>query len=234
MRLKEITAEYATLDIKYQGEKYSISVGDCFGRLQVTKLVQYIEGNTKRKGCICKCACGNYIGPSRLYMLLSGDLISCGCYSREIHSQMLKESNYRHGDSVRDNRSKLYMIWAAMMNRTNSTGRDDSKYYSEKGITVCAEWKDYRVFKEWALSHGYKDGLSIDRKDNSKGYNPDNCRFIELKMQNSNKTCNRYITCKGTTHTITEWCRIIGKSWTYIDSRLKAGRSVGEALGYEK
>jgi len=62
-------------------------------------------------------------------------------------------------------------------------------YYGAKGIAVCAEWNDYAVFREWALSAGYRDipsaargdRLSIDRIDSSKGYSPDNCQFITFR-----------------------------------------------------
>lgn len=233
---REIIQEYNELEIKYKGNNYIIKVGDMFERLTVVKLVQYLEGNTKRKGCICKCNCtdNSYIGPSRLYMLLSGDLVSCGCYSRDIHSDIMTRMNFKHGDATRDNREKLYILWGAMIDRANNHNRDDSKYYADKGIRVCEDWRDYQKFREWSLSNGYKEGLSLDRKDNSLDYCPSNCRWIELKDQNSNKTNNRILTYKGVSHTITEWTRITGKSWTYIDSRLKAGKSVGQALGYEK
>lgn len=231
-----IIREYNSIDIKYQGIKYTINVGDTCGRLQVVKLVQYLEGSTKRKGCICKCSCSenSYIGPSRLHMLLSGELVSCGCYSKDIHKQMMIENNTKHGYATRDNREKLYILWGAMIDRANNHNRDDSKYYADKGISVCEDWRDYQNFREWSLSNGYKEGLSLDRKDNSLGYCPSNCMWINLKEQNSNKTNNRILTYKGVSHTITEWTRITGKSWAYIDSRLKAGNTVGQALGYEK
>lgn len=64
-----ITQEYDSINIKYQGVNYTIKIGDICGRLEVIKLVQFLEGTTKRKGCICKCECGNYIGPSRLHTI---------------------------------------------------------------------------------------------------------------------------------------------------------------------
>lgn len=231
---KVITQEYDSIDIKYQGINYVINIGDNCGRLEVIKLVQYLEGSTKRKGCICKCICGEYIGPSRLHMLISGELVSCGCYSKDMHSKMMIKNNTKHGHSTRNNREKLYVLWGAMIDRANNHNRQDSNYYADKGITVCDEWRDYSIFREWAISSGYKEGLSLDRKDNSLGYSPSNCRWIELNKQNSNKTNNRIITYNGISHTITEWTRITGKSWTFINSRLKAGKTVGQALGYEK
>jgi hypothetical protein len=45
--------------------------------------------------------------------------------------------------------------------------------YGGRGITICEEWLapyyGYKNFKKWALSHGYRDDLSIDRIDVNKG-----------------------------------------------------------------
>jgi hypothetical protein len=61
------------------------------------------------------------------------------------------------------------------------------KYYGGKGVSVCSEWKNnYLAFKDWALSHGYQPGLSIDRINNDSNYNPGNCQFI-TRSENSGK-----------------------------------------------
>ncbi|MHA1692205.1 MAG: hypothetical protein ACTSU7_11305 [Candidatus Heimdallarchaeaceae archaeon] len=61
--------------------------------------------------------------------------------------------------------------------------------YGGRGITICQEWLDDRnKFIAWAKENGYKPKLSIDRKDNNKGYSPSNCRFITQAEQMKN-TC---------------------------------------------
>jgi len=70
MNKKEIVGEYTQMDVRYNGQKYNISIGDRVGRLKIVNLVRFVQGSTVRKGCICLCECGEYIGPSRLRSLL--------------------------------------------------------------------------------------------------------------------------------------------------------------------
>jgi hypothetical protein len=66
------------------------------------------------------------------------------------------------------------------------------KCYHDKGIRVCEEWvNDKLLFIEWAIDNGYTDDCNvIDRIDNSKGYSPDNCRFVsELKSLRNRVIC---------------------------------------------
>ena len=236
---KQIVIECDSLTIDYLGKSYVFNVGDKVERLTIVKLVYYKPSTSSkitRKGCICLCSCVNYKCPSSLRSLLDGDLKSCGCYCREIHSEMMAKNNYKHGFCVRSCREPLYTIWAAMKDRATNINRPDSIHYAKKGITICPEWKeDYISFRNWAYQNGYDEDqkLSIDRIDNSLGYSPNNCRWIKLSEQNSNKTNNRLLTYNGITKTITAWGNEQGLTWDTINRRLKNGLSVGQALGFE-
>jgi len=50
--------------------------------------------------------------------------------------------------------------------------------YGGRGITVCKSWRNFDNFAKWALENGFDENLDLDRIDNSKGYYPENCRFI--------------------------------------------------------
>lgn len=74
-----------------------------------------------------------------------------------------------------------------MITRTSNLNNKDYKDYGGRGITVCDEWKDASTFINWARSHGYSDDLLLDRKDNDKGYSPENCHFVTHSESNINK-----------------------------------------------
>jgi hypothetical protein len=63
-------------------------------------------------------------------------------------------------------------------------------------------------FLGWALENGYSDTLTIDRIDNSRGYEPSNCRWLTLVQQNSNRTSSLPpFAAFGETKTLKEWAR---------------------------
>jgi hypothetical protein len=65
------------------------------------------------------------------------------------------------------------------------------KFYHEKGIRVCEEWDSYEAFRDWALANGYAAGLTIDRRDNDKGYSPDNCRWVTQAVNLRNRSITK-------------------------------------------
>ena len=81
---------------------------------------------------------------------------------------------------------RLYNIWKGMRSRVNSKDPHKVRSYKAKGITVCDEWATFETFKNWALSNGYSDKLTIDRIDNDLGYTPDNCRWAGATIQGAN------------------------------------------------
>lgn len=66
--------------------------------------------------------------------------------------------------------------------------KDADKNYLALGIKICQDWTDsYEAFRDWALANGYSDTLSIERKNPLGDYEPNNCTFITMKDQQSNK-----------------------------------------------
>lgn len=95
-----------------------------------------------------------------------------------------RAANYQHGGST----TRLYSIWREMKQRCTNPKRDSYRWYGALGISVCEEWSSsFVAFRDWALSHGYKDNLQLDRKENSKNYEPGNCQWSTPLQQAGNR-----------------------------------------------
>lgn len=133
-------------------------------------------------------------------------------------------NNYKVGFAM--NR-KLYWVYYAMLQRCYRKSCKQYHRYGGRGITVCKEWKDDNTaFYLWAIRTGYKEGLTLDRVDNNKGYSPDNCRWVSTRVQNSNTSACVYITFNGETHTMREWADITGINYSCLRNRHQRGEPV--------
>jgi hypothetical protein len=98
-----------------------------------------------------------------------------------------RANSYKHGELINHKVSRLYRIWVGMIQRTDSPRTINFYNYGGRGITTCTEWHNSTIFCKWARENGYNDSLQIDRIDNEKGYNPDNCRFVTPLEQQANR-----------------------------------------------
>jgi hypothetical protein len=196
--------------------------GQKFGRWLVIKRYQTIP-KTKY---LCRCECGT----ERLVAhgdLRNGKSRSCGCLKRDLTIAR----NTTHGDSHHE---RLWRIWNNMKNRCSNPNIDTFHRYGGRGIKVCDEWEQsYESFREWSLSNGYTDNLSIDRIDNDGNYEPNNCRWVTSKIQSRNTVRNNRYSIENETRTLIEWCELHSINYRTVKSRLSRGWSFEDAITRE-
>lgn len=130
---------------------------------------------------------------------------------------------------------RLKSIWCGMKSRCYDKKSHGYKWYGAKGIEMCEIWKkDFWHFFFWAIEHGYKNELTIDRIDSKKGYTPMNCRWADWETQANNKESVKKYKIKGEIHTLREWCNIYNISIHLVRNRLKYGWSLEKSLEKNK
>lgn len=194
--------------------------GQRFGRLVVLEFSGYDKNHKALWNCKCDCGEQKVV---RANELRSGKTHSCGC----LHKQQLSERRTKH----RGRGTRLYSIWKNMKARCYNPNNEKFPIYGGRGISVCPEWRtDFKPFRDWALSHGYQDDLTIDRIDVNGNYCPENCRWANAIQQMRNKQHNHLITYKNTTKTLAEWAEQFHIDRRTISRRLNQCWTVEEAF----
>ena len=143
-----------------------------YGQLTVSGDVPY---KGKSRQVTATCSCGKEVVVS-VANLRSGNTTSCGC----VHQASITT----HGQS----QTRLYRIWRGMWERCTNSQHEAFDRYGGSGISVTPAWSDVENFVAWASISGYADGLTLDRKENTKGYSPDNCRWSTRVTQQRNRS----------------------------------------------
>lgn len=172
--------------------------GTVYGRLTVTSEG---ERQNKQRRWYCQCECGNTV--LVLQSSLRGGLTSsCGCLHKEFVSD-LKATHKLTG-------TPEHRAWQGMKTRCNNPNSISYPLYGGRGIKVCDRWlNDFPAFLE-DMGPRPSSAHSLDRIDNSKDYEPTNCRWATDKEQGRNKRNNHYLTYNGETLTVVEWAERIG------------------------
>jgi hypothetical protein len=117
--------------------------------------------------------------------------------------------------------SATYSTWCAMKQRCLNPNSIHYRNYGERGITVCERWLE---FENFLADMGERSpGMTLERRDNSKGYFPENCLWATRKQQQNNRRGNRLMTYQGETLTVMQWSERTGIHHNTLSQRLDKG-----------
>lgn len=191
-----------------------------FGRLVAIKRM---GSNGHSSIWLCVCDCGN----TKLVTLshLRQGTKSCGCLSEEVAPERgrrskLGERTRKHGGTG----TKLYGVWRAMIRRCENANTLYYDDYGGRGILVCEEWRnDFAKFRTWAETHGYTEGLTIDRIDPNGNYEPSNCRWVTMLEQQNNRRNSIKIEHDGKLYSLREIAELGGLKVRTVVGRYERG-----------
>ena len=180
--------------------------GKIFGKWTVLSRAQ----NKGITGCWnCKCDCGTE-RVVRYPHLTSGASRCCGCdkTKRIVHGESINSKN--------GNFSRKYRTWRSIRSRCLNPNAQNADIYH--GL-LCDEWNDFSVFNR-DVPDPIDDSLTIDRIDNSKGYEPGNVRWATWTEQHRNQSNCRWIEYDGRRQLMVDWSRELNISQSVLSRRL--------------
>lgn len=143
---------------------------------------------------------------------------------------------YNKNNRVNSKYKRIRSILYKMHNRCENPKNQSYKYYGEKGIKVCDDWK-YDInginnFIKWSIDNGYDIDLEIDRIDNNGDYSPQNCRWVLHKRNCNNKSNNRIIKYDNNEYTASELSEKFNINRNTIIERLN--NDIDNPVDYQK
>lgn len=160
-----------------------------------------------------QCDCGTEKELSEAHVV-RGLTKSCGCLRKVVTAQRMT----KHGQAQRGKVSRTYKIWSGMVARCTIPSATGYGRYGAAGVTVCERWMTFENFR--ADMGDAPTGMSIDRRENSKGYEPGNCHWADRHTQNNNRRSIRRFTYNGMTMTLTQWARHLSLNKATLIERL--------------
>lgn len=150
-------------------------------------------------------------------MTCGNPVISCGCRIKEVQ---LSGFNTKHNKT----NTSIYNRWLGMKGRCNNPNNKKYKNYGGRGIKICDDWNNnengFKNFYEWAIRNNYKNNLTLDRIDVNGDYEPKNCRWVDMIVQENNRTNNRIVNYEGKEYTLFELSQISKVCYKTLHQRI--------------
>lgn len=123
----------------------------------------------------------------------------------------------RHGDR----NSPEYKAWCEMRARCSLETNAGFKYYGARGISVCRRWDESYLNFLADIGRRPSSSYSLDRRDNSGDYCPENCRWATKSEQARNRRSNTWIYVNGERMLLCEASYVLGVKRTTLSQRLR-------------
>lgn len=159
--------------------------------------------NRERVFWLCQCSCGNVKSIDGRQIRNKKARTNCGCIKTK--QKKKRETIYTGMDATLiEQQKRLRKIHASMIERCHNKKHKFYYNYGGKGVVVVEHWHNKQNFVDDMLEsylefervHGIHTA-TIDRIDNNKGYNKENCRWATMKQQQNNKSINIPVTVNG-------------------------------------
>lgn len=177
--------------------------GQRFGQLVALRVVGAYR---RERAWLCQCDCGG-LSTVSVSNLVSGNTTTCG------HGKGFRSEHGMTG-------TRTHRCWGNMKARCLNPRVPNFKRYGGRGITVCERWLTFENFLEDMGE--CPEGQTLERKDNSKGYEPDNCRWATPKEQAANRRTNVLVDFEGERIPLAEVSRRSGVPFSTL--RYRHGR----------
>jgi len=183
----------------------------------------------------CHCLCGNDVTVSGGNLRKGsegrkGGTRSCGCLRREIRRLLAKGRPPLHGAARKGHATPEYRTWQKIKERCYVPACKSYPDYGGRGITMCDRWRT--SFPAFLEDMGLRPSTlhTIERRDNSAGYTPDNCCWATRREQNRNKRSNTVLTWNDQTHCLSRWSEIVHIPERVLSDRHRANWSTERIL----
>jgi len=182
-----VLAKFKRLGMQKLPKFERLQKGQKFGNLTVLEFSHMDSQHRSVWKCICSCGAIVYLPNGLLKFRKS--CRKCGLSNQKTHGK---------------SKSKIYHVWQGMKTRCNNPNAINYSNYGGRGINYDPKWEKFENFYK-DMGKEYNEKLTLERINNNKGYNKNNCIWADLKQQGRNKRTNNHITINKTTKTVTDW-----------------------------